>query len=203
MSDPIRGVTLTFEDIRSSVCSALSLITQKVNKKVCSYFNVIALTLELVTKYCKRNKEIELWYRPLPDSMRGLTICEQGTFIVVCNDKEKEPKVRLKVILHELGHYLLHRDFLENGNCTRAGNEWFADQFEKEANLYALMGMVPDAQVRTVCNEHKELESSVQCLEDTYAFTTEEAVVRIAAYDAELRKNSYQGMWDLFIGNSD
>lgn len=203
MSYPIHGITLTFEDIRSSVCSTLSSIRQRITKKICCHFNVIPLTLKQVTKYCEWNREIELWYRPLPASMKGLMICEQGVFIVVCNTKEENHLVRLKIILHELGHYLLHRRFLENAKCTRAGSEWFADRFEKEANLFALMAMVPDDQVETICDEHQEFEDRVRHLEDTYAFTREEAVVRIAAYDGQLRRSSYEEMFERFIGDYD
>ena len=200
MSQPTRQLSdLTFEDIRSGVCSTVSSIRQRIPKRICSHFNEIPLTLAQVRKYCDWNWEMELWERPLPDGMKGLTICEQGVFIVVCNAKEKNPLVCLKIILHELGHYLLHRRFLESGICAWAGNEWFSDQSEKEANLFALMSMVPDKQVKVICTEHEVLEDRIQHLRDTYAFTRQEAVVRIAACDANLRNNSYEEMFEQFL----
>lgn len=201
MSSTLRDITPTFEDIRSSVWSAVSTIRSTITRKICSHFNRIPLTLERVTKYCDDNCEVKLWNKSLPASVRGLTIFEQDTqtFIVVCNNKEKNPLVRLKIILHELGHYLLHQKLLREGTCHRATSEWFGDQIEKEANLFALMAMVPDDQVRKVCTEHLTFEDRVRYLAETFAFTQEEAVVRIAAYDTELRKSSYQEMWDRFV----
>jgi Zn-dependent peptidase ImmA (M78 family) len=155
--------------------------------------------LEQVTEYCSKNPEIELWYRPLPPSIKGMTIWEQDMFIVVCNAKETNGRVRLKIVLHELGHYLLHRGFLENGKCARAGTEWFADQFEKEASLFALIAIAPDELVKRICNQYNEFDECVRHLEQEYTFTQEEAVVRIASYDAELRMISYQRVIDRFL----
>ena len=193
--NPGTGPVLTFEDVSNSVCSTVESVNKRITKKICSHFNEVPLTFDQVTKYCDWNWEIELWFRPLPDRIQGLTIWEQGMFIVICNDKEKDPLVRAKIILHELGHYLLHRRFLENGVYTRAGGEWFADQFEKEANLFALMAVVPDKCVTAICEDHDDFEDKVSVLQDSYAFTREEAVVRLAAHDARLRNKAY---WEFF-----
>lgn len=190
---------LTFEMIRSSVCSAVPFIKQKISPKICSHWNRIALTLDQVTRYCEHNEEVQLWFRSLPASMKGLAIHEQGIFLVVCNEKENDPLVRLKIILHELGHYLLHRRILEAGSCIRAGSEWLTDQFEKEASLFALMGMVPDDHVRTVCSKYEGFEDRVRHLVKAYAFTPQEAAVRLAAYEPELRNSSYQDMFDRLL----
>ncbi len=201
MSNPDPGASLTFEDIRSGVCSTVTSITKKVPKKICSHFNVIPLRLSQVVKYCDWNYEIELWERPLPASVKGLMIYEQGMFILVHNAKNKNPLIRVKTILHELGHYILHRRFLESGVCARAGSEWFDDQSEKEANLFALMAMVPDKEVGAICDKHGGIEDCARYLEHEYSFTDEEAIVRIAAYDRLLRWNSYRGMFDQYFGN--
>ncbi len=202
MSQALHGVTdPTFEEIRSMVCSTVHSIKQRITPKICSHFNSVALRLEQVIDWCNRNPEIEHWDRPLPTSMKGLTIYEQGTFIVVCNAKEKDPLVRVKIILHEVGHYLLHRRFLESGIIIRAGGEFFADNVEKEANLFALMAMVPDREVRAICSEYEGFEDCIPRLQRSFMFTREEAVVRLAAFDGKLRRSSYPEMFDRFIGD--
>jgi Zn-dependent peptidase ImmA (M78 family) len=120
-------------------------------------------------------------------------------FIVVCNSKIQSAKIRVKVILHELGHYLLHRAYVESGVAVLKQDS-FDNPFEKEANLFALIGMVPDKLVDGVCDRFDRFEERVEYLQHEYEFSREEAVWRIVAFDPDLRRSSYRQMYERFLG---
>ena len=193
----------TFHSVRAAIYLALSAIRDKIGPNICSHFNRVPLTMGQALKYCRKTKEIEFWSRPLPTSVKGLTIYAQGIFIVVCNQKERNPLTRLKIILHELGHYLLHREALMHGDCIPARAPFLADEREKEATLFSLMAMVPDDKVKVVIEKHETLEARVRHLEEEYNFTQEEALVRVAAYDVDLQYTPYQQMFKVFFGSED
>lgn len=189
----------TFEEIRSQVSGVVTSVKQKVTRKICSRWNRKALTMEWVSDYCDWNKEVQLWFRPLPGNLKGLAVHRHGLFILVCNERIQDPLVRLKVVLHELGHYLLHRPFLESGGVSKSTDTWFFDEFEKEANLFALMGMAPDSEIEQVLADHDGLKTVIQEVTRAYAFSPEEAIVRLAVIDENLRHNSYEATFRHFV----
>lgn len=193
------GVTLRLEDVIEVVNDSIVSLCNRISSLDGHLpINSLPLTLKLVTKYCEDNKEIELWYRPLPHSIKGLTINQNGIFIIICNSKETNHLIRLKIILHELGHYLLHRDFLEKVKFTHKSGGWFDERFEKEANLFALMAIIPDSLCEIIL-KNKNIEIGIDYLEDIYQYTREEAVIRIAAYDSELRFKTYEEILKLHV----
>ncbi|MGB2984964.1 MAG: ImmA/IrrE family metallo-endopeptidase [Phycisphaerae bacterium] len=193
----------TVEDIWLSVCDSVPVIKDriaaKITKNICAHFNRVRLRWPAVRRYCEDNPEIVLWERPLPERTKGLTIYKNGMFIVAFNSKIQTATGRVRIVLHELGHYLLHRSFLEQGAVKRANNDWFADQFEKEADLFALMAMAPDCEIKAICKQTPAFGSAMDVLMEEYGFPEEDAVVRLAAFDPNLRKSSYQEAFGRFI----
>ena len=81
-----------------------------------------------------REMKFDVMFLPLPDRVNGMWRRVLGRKYIVIDDALDEWQQRA-VLCHELGHYLMHRDY---ASYSMAGRTFFSNtRYEHEANLFA------------------------------------------------------------------
>lgn len=79
--------------------------------------------------------DVELLELPLPAGIRGFYASPLGVPIVYLNSGLSDPKERVAVCAHELGHALLHTGY--NSFFLKQSTDFVTARYEREADLFA------------------------------------------------------------------
>jgi predicted transcriptional regulator len=92
---------------------------------------------------------------------------------IVINGRDN-PKRQRFTMAHEVAHYVLHRDLLENGLVDDAlYRSSLSDEYERQANRFAAQILLPAPALRAAYRTNKALASLAQ------AFNVSDAALRI------------------------
>lgn len=91
--------------------------------------------------------------RPLEQNTSGYLKREGGAWLLGVNSLHHPNRQRF-TIAHEIGHYMLHRDHgsFEDGLLFRQQSQY--NQQEREANLFASLLLMPEAEIRQALKFH-------------------------------------------------
>ncbi len=154
----------------------------------CSYFNRKVITMEDSLAYCK-SVGITVWFAKMP---RVAFIVRRGKRKLIVINKSLSRKKQRCALLHEIGHYLIHDQFLRTGCGLRHEmDQWYSEQIEREARIFALICMLPDHLL-------KSLEKKNLCTARILA-----KMAGVPLEDAELRKYVYFNYRDKYSNPTD
>jgi Zn-dependent peptidase ImmA (M78 family) len=112
----------------------------------------------------------------LPSDIAGKLMRDPAAssgFRIVINARDN-PKRQRFTMAHEVAHFVLHRDLLENGLVDDAlYRSSLSDEYERQANRFAAQILLPASAVRQAYQTNKALGSLAQ------AFNVSDAALRI------------------------
>ncbi len=190
-----RCASVDFLDVKNLQGGVVASM-QKLN---CPNFNSLHATMNGTLDYIKHETNVVFIEQQLPSKIRGITMAmekdinkfsdsskmriKRNYFIAI--NSLLDPFLKLFITLHELGHVLLHRDLIRIGNVLTNYQNCkedllgYAADFEIEANIYALIQLIPDHELTAFYNK-KKLSTSGLC--DTYKITKRIASDRIKLF---------------------
>lgn len=191
--------SLRFDDFLRSA-QAVSQYASRLN---CLAFNNKLLLIGWFIDYLTKQPNIRLVLdAEVPRGMLGCTAKrrvsidghERSLYLILVSARVSHPLLRQFTLAHELGHVLLHGSLLQPGMLVRRSHhpwthldERRQSLLEVEANVYALMSLIPD---RVIAEVQSATDLTVGTLQDVlrslYGYSLDDNLVfeRIMIYDA-------------------
>ncbi len=136
----------------------------------------------------KEHSDLEIHFADLDDpGLSGATLVKEGTFTIVINNTKPDRRQNF-TLGHELGHYFLHKDILQDQKAILDGDAWLDSpnvlyrldtarrtQVETEANNFAASLLMPADLVK----HGWSVTTDVQELADIFQVSTVAMSVRL------------------------
>lgn len=117
------------------------------------------------------HSDLEIYFADLEDkAVSGVILFKDGKFNILINNTKPETRQHFS-LAHELGHYFLHKDILNQGESFIDGDAWLdgptimyrmdgvpKTQYELEANTYAASLIMPAELVRRAWEVTKSVQ---------------------------------------------
>jgi Zn-dependent peptidase ImmA (M78 family) len=148
---------------------------------LCNHFNKDSISLGKAQEFCQNHPKIRLWYRDFPGKAFILSRKDK-VFIVInkmLNSSDHELEHR-KLLLHEIGHFLLHGNLLRGGALLSECADWTLERVEREATAFSLISIVPDHVLGKV---EEKGEDVIRYMQRRFGFSREEAEIRRLGFD--------------------
>lgn len=151
---------------------------------LCQCFNTESISLEKAQEYCENHPKIRLWYKKFPG--KAFIVSRKDKVFIVINEEYNTPEREFehrKLLLHEIGHFLLHSKLLRGGALLSERADRALEQIEREATVFSLIGIIPESFLRQAEQNGVDLKDYMQ---RRFRFSKKEAEMRLLGFDSEL-----------------
>ena len=109
---------------------------------------------------------IEVREEVLGDGISGKITRNDGCYTITVDASESKLRQRF-TIAHEIAHYVLHADLIENGVIDNEmyRSKQLSDERERQANRFAAWILMPDNLVRSLADQHLDAKQIAERLQ--------------------------------------